>query len=75
MSIVEKRTVRLLGNQIRYIDERVAGGGYASAIEVIRAGLRALHERDAAAMRGLHDGVTPVYDAMQADPGRVRPTD
>ena len=45
-------------------------GTYASASEVVRAGLRALQERDAAVERWLRDEVAPTYDAMQADPGR-----
>ena len=31
-----------------------------------------LQERDAAVERWLRDAVVPVYDAMQADPGRGR---
>ena len=42
---------------------------------MVRAGLRALRERDAAVERWLHDEVAPVYDAMQADPGRALPAD
>jgi antitoxin ParD1/3/4 len=75
MSTVEKRTVSLPADQARYMDELVAGGGYASASEVVRAGLRALRERDAAVERWLHDEVAPVYDAMQADPGRALSAD
>ncbi|WP_439599329.1 ribbon-helix-helix domain-containing protein [Falsiroseomonas sp.] len=62
-------------DQARYMDELVAGGGYASASEVVRAGLRALRERDAAVERWLRDEVAPVYDAMQADPGRALDAD
>lgn len=66
----EKRTVSLPVEQANYIDALVASGSYASASEVVRAGLRALQERDAAVERWLHDEVVPVYDAMQADPAR-----
>jgi antitoxin ParD1/3/4 len=71
MAAVEKRTVSLPADQARYMDELVAGGGYASASEVVRAGLRALRERDAAVERWLHDEVVTVYDAMRADPSRA----
>jgi antitoxin ParD1/3/4 len=54
------------------MDELVAAGGYASASEVVRAGLR---ERDAAVERWLRDEVAPVHDAMQADPGRALAAD
>lgn len=57
------------------MDQLVASGGYASASEVVRAGLRALQERDAAVERWLREEVAPVYDAMQADPGRALAAD
>ena len=70
MPSVEKRTISLPADQARYIDELVAAGGYASASEVVRAGLRALRERDAAVERWLREEVAPVQDAMLADPAR-----
>ncbi len=73
MSVVSKRTVSLPAEQSRYIDDLVAAGSYASASEVVRAGVRALQERDAAVERWLREDVAPVYDAMQADPGRALP--
>ncbi|MGA8197872.1 MAG: type II toxin-antitoxin system ParD family antitoxin [Acetobacteraceae bacterium] len=73
MPTVEKRTVSLPPAQASYIDSLVETGAYASASEVVRAGLRALQERDAAIERWLHEEVVPVYDAMQADPGRGIP--
>jgi antitoxin ParD1/3/4 len=75
MAAVEKRTISLPADQARYMDELVAAGGYASASEVVRAGLRALRERDAAVERWLRDEVAPVYDAMQANPGRALDAD
>jgi antitoxin ParD1/3/4 len=75
MAAAEKRTVSLPADQARYMDELVAAGGYASASEVVRAGLRALRERDAAVERWLRDEVAPVHDAMQADPGRALDAD
>jgi antitoxin ParD1/3/4 len=70
VSASEKRTVSLPIEQAEYIDTLVSSGAYASASEVVRAGLRALQERDAAVERWLREEVAPVYDAMQADPGR-----
>lgn len=45
-------------------------GAYASGSEVVRAGLRALQERDAAVERWLTNEVVPTYDAMKKNPGR-----
>lgn len=75
MSAVAKRTVSLPAEQAAYIDAKVAAGDYASASEVVRAGLRALKERDAAVERWLVEEVAPTYDAMVADPGRAIPAD
>jgi antitoxin ParD1/3/4 len=70
MSIIAKRTVSLPQEQSAFIDAKVASGDYASASEVVRAGLRALRERDEAVERWLRDEVAPTYDAMAEDPGR-----
>jgi antitoxin ParD1/3/4 len=72
MAHAEKRTFSLPAEHATFIDEQVASGSYASASEVVRAGLRALQERDAAVERWLREEVAPVYDAMKADPGRAR---
>lgn len=71
----EKRTVDLSTEQVRFIDGLVASGGYASASEVVDAGLNALKEREGAIERWLREEVAPVYDAMQADPGRGIPAE
>ena len=71
MANIEKRTVSLPEEHAAFIDQLVASGAYASASEVVRAGLRALQERDAAVERWLREEVAPAYDAMQVDPGRA----
>lgn len=72
MPAVEKRTVSLPQEHATYIDRMVASGAYASASEVVRAGLRALQERDAAVERWLNTEVAAAYDAMKDDPSRAR---
>ncbi len=75
MSAAEKRTINLPAEQASYIDAQVASGAYSTASEVVRAGLRALQERDVAVERWLRDEVVPVAAAMQADPGRGIPAE
>uniref|UniRef100_B0SUM7 Putative addiction module antidote protein, CopG/Arc/MetJ family n=1 Tax=Caulobacter sp. (strain K31) TaxID=366602 RepID=B0SUM7_CAUSK len=64
MPPVAKRTVSLPVEQSSYVDQLVASGSYASASEVVRAGLRALQERDTAIERWLREDVAATYDAM-----------
>ncbi|MFH1157335.1 MAG: type II toxin-antitoxin system ParD family antitoxin [Pseudomonadota bacterium] len=75
MSGLDKRTISLPEEQSSYIDALVGSGSYASASEVVRAGLRALQERDAAVKQWLKDSVAPVYDLMQKNPARGLSTD
>jgi antitoxin ParD1/3/4 len=70
MSSIEKRTISLPAEHAAFVDAKVAAGDYASVSEVVRAGLRALQERDAAVERWLREDVAQAYDAMQADPKR-----
>jgi antitoxin ParD1/3/4 len=73
MAATAKRTFSLPGEHAKFIDAKVASGDYASASEVVRAGLRALQERDAAVERWLREEVAPTYDAMTTDPARGVP--
>ncbi|WP_417518591.1 type II toxin-antitoxin system ParD family antitoxin [Minwuia sp.] len=68
MALAEKRTISLPPEQAAYIDDQVANGGYASASEVVRAGLRALRERDEVIERWLREEVVPVHERMQREP-------
>ena len=74
MPSAEKRTFSLPTEQAGYIDSLVASGAYASGSEVVRAGLRALQERDAAVERWLREEVVSVHDKLQADPSRASPS-
>jgi antitoxin ParD1/3/4 len=73
MPSTAKRTFSLPAEHAKFIDTKVASGAYASGSEVVRAGLRALQERDAAVERWLREDVAPVCDAMQTDPSRAIP--
>ena len=57
------------------VKEKVASGDYASESEVLREGLRALRERDAAIERWLREDAVRTYDAWKADPAAVTPVD
>jgi antitoxin ParD1/3/4 len=75
MGTAQKRTFSLPPRQAKFIDAQVRAGTYASASEVVRAGLRALQERDAAIEHWLKSEAVPVYDAMKADPKRGLPAE
>ena len=70
MSGTQKRTFSLPSEHSAFIDAKVKSGGYASSSEVVRAGLRALQERDEAVERWLNDEVGPTYDAVKE--GRMK---
>ncbi len=72
---VEKRTSSLPPEHAGYIDSLVVSGAYASGSEVVRAGLRALRERDAAIERWLREDAAQAYDALAADPARALTAD
>lgn len=71
MAAAQKRTFSLPTEQADYIDSLIASGSYATSSEVIRAGLRALQERDAAVERWLKNEVVPIIKAMRAEPERA----
>jgi antitoxin ParD1/3/4 len=75
MSRISKRTVSLPEEHAAYIDRMVASGAFASASEVVRAGLHALQEREAAVDRWLREEVAPACDAMRDDPARALSAD
>lgn len=70
MANLEKRTISLPAEHAAFVDAKVAAGDYASVSEVVRAGLRALQERDAAVERWLREDVAATYDMMKAEPKR-----
>ena len=55
------RHIVLTGHLVSYLDDKVAGGEYASASDMARAALRLLIERDKerAARAGSPEGKTP----------------
>lgn len=68
---IEKRTVSLPSEHAAFIDQMVASGSFASASEVVRAGLRALQERNDAVERWLRDEVAATYDRVKNNPDNL----
>ncbi len=70
MASVNERIVKLAGEEAAYVDALVAQGRYATSNDVVKAGLSALQERDAAIERWLQHDVVPVAREMQVHPER-----
>jgi antitoxin ParD1/3/4 len=75
MSGTEKRTFSLPPEHAAFIDTKVKSGQYASGSEVVRAGLRALQERDEAVERWLREEVTAAYDAVKSGQSKTHPAE
>ena len=73
MRTTQQMSITLPLEMAKIVREKVANGGYASESEVIRDGLRALQERDAAVERWLREDVAPTYDAHKANPEEAIP--
>ncbi|MCX7564562.1 type II toxin-antitoxin system ParD family antitoxin [Xanthomonadaceae bacterium XH05] len=61
MPVAEKRTISLPSDQAAFVDAKVRAGDYASVSEVVRAGLRALKERDDAVEQWLRNEVASTF--------------
>ena len=66
MATIKKKTFSLPKEQTSYIERLVKSGAYASASEVVRAGLRSLQERDAIVEKWLRTEVVGTYDGWKA---------
>lgn len=71
----EKKTISLPKKQADFADKLVAEGEFASVSEVMRAGLRALQEKDEVYRRWLMQEVAPVYDAVEEGRMKTYPLD
>ena len=72
MRSTQQMSITLPVEMAKLIKERVANGKYATESEVIREGLRALQDREAAVERWLREEVAPTYDALVKDPNRSK---
>jgi len=57
------------------VERKIKSGAYASVSEVVRDGVRALLERDAAVDRWLREEVVPGHKEYLADPAKGIPAD
>ena len=71
MRKTQSLSITLPHEMAQLIKDKVAAGGYATESEVIRDGLRALQERDAAVEHWLRTEGVARYDAYHADPSRL----
>jgi putative addiction module CopG family antidote len=70
MRKTQSLSITLPHDMAQLIKNKVASGSYASDSEVVRDGLRALQERDAAVETWLRTEGVARYDTYQADPSR-----
>ena len=75
MRKTQSLSITLPHDMAQLVKKKVAGGAYATESEVIRDGLRALQERDAALEGWLRTEGVARYDAYQVDPSRGIPAD
>lgn len=71
MRTTQQMSITLPNEMADIVKAKVRTGEYASEIEVIRDGLRALMAHDRAVESWLHNEVGPAYDALKADPSRA----
>jgi antitoxin ParD1/3/4 len=75
MRTTQQFSITLPYDMAELIERKVASGAYASVSEVVRDGVRALMERDAAVEKWLREEVLPGHDEFLADPSRAVPVD
>lgn len=73
MRSTQQMSITLPLEMATLVKHRVSSGDYASESEVIREGLRALQEREAAVENWLRTEVAATYDTHKANPGKARP--
>jgi antitoxin ParD1/3/4 len=71
MRKTQSLSITLPHEMAQLIKNKVASGGYATESEVIRDGLRALQERDAAVEQWLRTEGVARYDAYHTDTSRI----
>ncbi len=75
MRSTQQLSITLPVEMAKMVKDKVASGVYASESEVIREGIRALQEREAAIEKWLREEVAPTYERYKADPSATSDVD
>ena len=75
MRTTQQFSITLPNDMASAVAQKITSGAYASVSEVMRDGLRALMERDAAIDKWLREEVVPGHQEYLADPSKGVPAD
>jgi antitoxin ParD1/3/4 len=75
MRTTQQFSITLPLDMAEAVESKIKSGGYASVSEVVRDGVRALMERDAAVERWLREEVVAGHQEYLADPSKGVPAD
>ncbi len=75
MRTTQQFSITLPLDMAEAVEGKIKSGGYASVSEVVRDGVRALLERDAAVERWLREEVVAGHIEYLADPSKAVPAD
>jgi putative addiction module CopG family antidote len=75
MRTTQQFSITLPLDMAEVVEGKIRSGGYASVSEVLRDGVRALMERDAAVERWLREEVVAGHQEYLADPSKGIPGD
>ncbi len=75
MRSTQQFSITLPHDMAEAVERKIQSGAYASVSEVMRDGVRALIERDAAVERWLRDEVMSGHAEYLADPSKVVPAE
>jgi antitoxin ParD1/3/4 len=75
MRTTQQFSITLPHDMAEAVESKIKSGAYASVSEVVRDGVRALLERDAAVERWLREEVVPGHQEYLRDPSKGVPAD
>jgi putative addiction module CopG family antidote len=75
MRTTQQFSITLPLDMAEVVEDKIKSGGYASVSEVVRDGVRALMERDAAVERWLYEEVVAGHKEYLSDPSKGVPAD